>query len=149
MDEFGLPGMKVLLFAFDGESGPNPYAPHNHRPDSVVYTGTHDNNTVCGWWANDSDQKARSLVSEYTGREVNDVNVSEVFANMALSSTSGLAILPMQDILSLGASARMNIPGVAAGNWVWRMTNDQFESLHEADSGIRMRYKRLNRIYGR
>lgn len=149
MDEFGLPGMKVLLFAFDGECGPNPYAPHNHRPDSVVYTGTHDNNTVCGWWANDSDEHARSLVSEYTGREINDLNVSEVFVNMALSSTSGIAILPMQDILSLGAPARMNIPGVAAGNWVWRMTSDQFESLSVADSGIMARCKRLNRIYGR
>ena len=149
MEEFVLPGMKVLLFAFDGEIGRNPYAPHNHRPDSVVYTGTHDNNTVRGWWENESDERMRSLVSEYTGLEIRALNVSEVFVNMALSSTSGLAVIPMQDILSLGGSARMNVPGVAAGNWLWRMSTDQLQSLTGEDSRIKARIKRSNRIYGR
>ncbi len=149
MEEFGLPGMNVLLFGFDGEVGSNPYAPHNHRTDSVVYTGTHDNNTVRGWWVRESEELTRSLVSEYTGLEINEMNVSEIFAKMALSSTSGLAVIPMQDILSLGASARMNVPGVAAHNWLWRMSAAQLGALAGDDSGIRSRFKRLNRIFGR
>lgn len=149
MNEFALPGMKVLLFAFEGEIASNPYAPHNHRPDYVVYTGTHDNNTVRGWWENESDEHTRSLIRDYTGLDVSAGNVSEAFVRMALSSTSGLAIIPMQDILSLGASARMNVPGSVGGNWLWRMTDDDFESVTAADSVIKTRYKRLNRIYGR
>jgi len=149
MEEFSLPGMKILLFAFDGEIGRNPYAPHNHKPDSVVYTGTHDNNTVRGWWENEADVHTRSLVSEYTGLEISAHNVSEVFVNMALSSTSALAVIPVQDILSLGEEARMNVPGVAAGNWLWRMSTDQLRTLTADDSGIKARLKRSNRLYGR
>ena len=88
-------------------------------------------------------------MSEYTGLEISAHNVSEVFVNMALSSTSGLAVIPMQDILSLGGSARMNVPGVAAGNWLWRMSTDQLQSLTGEDSRIKARFKRSNRIYGR
>ncbi|MDY9920505.1 MAG: 4-alpha-glucanotransferase [Synergistota bacterium] len=149
MADFGLPGMKVLLFAFDGEVGSSPYAPHNHIPESVVYTGTHDNNTVRGWWESESDERSRSLVSEYTGREINNENVSEVFSLMALSSTSKLAIIPMQDILGLGCDCRMNVPGVGGGNWLWRMSSSDLDALNRADSHIMVRYKRLNSLFGR
>ncbi len=149
MDDFGLPGMKVLLFAFDGDVGSNPYAPHNHIPESVVYTGTHDNNTARGWWEGESDEGARLLVSEYTGRDINKENVSEVFTVMALSSTSKLAVIPMQDILGLGAGCRMNVPGSTKGNWLWRMSKIDFEELTRADSGVVARFKRLNSLYGR
>ncbi len=149
MADFGLPGMKVLLFAFDGEVGSNPYAPHNHVPGSVVYTGTHDNNTVRGWWERESDESSRSLVAEYTGREISKENVSEVFNVMALSSTSKLAIIPMQDILGLGSDCRMNVPGVSEGNWLWRMSGADLEALDRADSHIKVRYKWLNSLFGR
>ena len=133
----------------EGTPNSNGIPPHNHRPDSVVYTGTHDNNTVRGWWENESDERMRSLVSEYTGLEISALNVSEVFVNMALSSTSALAVIPVQDILSLGEEARMNVPGVAAGNWLWRMSTDQLRTLTADDSGIKARLKRSNRLYGR
>lgn len=149
MADFGLPGMKVLLFAFDGDIGSSPYAPHNHIPKSVVYTGTHDNNTVRGWWESESDERSRSLIQEYTGREINKENVSEAFILMALSSTSKLAVIPMQDILGLGSGCRMNVPGVAQGNWLWRMTSADLETLARADSGITARFKRLNSLFGR
>ncbi len=149
MADFGLPGMKVLLFAFDGDVGSSPYAPHNHIPESVVYTGTHDNNTVRGWWESESDELSRSLVSEYTGRDINKDNVSEIFTMMALSSTSKLAIIPMQDILGLGDACRMNVPGVVQGNWLWRMSRADLEALTRADSDTTARFKRLNSLFGR
>ncbi|NLX83996.1 MAG: 4-alpha-glucanotransferase [Synergistaceae bacterium] len=149
MNLFGLPGMKVLLFAFNDDVASNPYAPHNHVPGSVVYTGTHDNNTVRGWWENESDERSRSLVSQYTVREITKENVAEVFAVMALSSTSKVAIVPMQDILGLGTDSRMNVPGVAQGNWLWRIGIKDFEELIGADSEISARFKKLNSLYGR
>jgi 4-alpha-glucanotransferase len=149
MADFGLPGMKVLLFAFDGDVGSSPYAPHNHIPESVVYTGTHDNNTVRGWWENESDERSRSLISEYTGRDINKENVSEVFTMMALSSTSKLAIIPMQDILGLSDACRMNVPGVAQGNWLWRMSRSDLEALTRADSDTTVRFRKLNSLFGR
>ncbi|MDD4160441.1 MAG: 4-alpha-glucanotransferase, partial [Synergistaceae bacterium] len=149
MKEFGLPGMKVLLFAFGDDPGSNPYAPHNHIPASVVYTGTHDNNTVRGWWECETDEISRSLLSEYTNRDVNKDNVSEIFTLMALSSTSKLAIVPMQDILGLGSGSRINVPGKAKGNWLWRMGMADFKGLTGADSDTAIRFKRLNSLYGR
>lgn len=149
MDRFGLPCMKVLLFAFDSDVGSSPYAPHNHIPCAVVYTGTHDNNTVRGWWDSESDEKARTLVSEYTVREITKENVAEIFNVMALSSTAKLAIVPTQDILGLGADSRMNVPGVAEDNWLWRISTKDFEELASADSEISARFKKLNSLYGR
>ena len=149
MDRFGLPCMKVLLFAFNGDVASNPYAPHNHIPCAVVYTGTHDNNTVKGWWESESDERIRTLVSEYTVRKITKDNVADVFTGMALSSTAKLAIVPTQDILGLGADSRMNIPGVAEGNWLWRLSKKDFEELTRADSEISARFKKINSLYGR
>ena len=89
------------------------------------------------------------LVSEYTGREINKENVSEVFSVMALSSTSKLAVIPMQDILGLGSGSRMNVPGVAKGNWLWRISSAELEALNRTDSHIKVRYKWLNSLFGR
>lgn len=112
----GLPGMKILQFAFD--SGPdNPYLPHNIETASVVYTGTHDNNTTLGWWqALDREQK--NQVRDYLGHRCRAMPWDLI--RTAQQSRAQLCILPLQDILALPASARMNIPGQASGNWSWR-----------------------------
>lgn len=149
MDAFGLPGMKVLLFAFDGETGSSPYAPHSHIPKSVVYTGTHDNNTVRGWWEEEADERTKALVSEYTGHRVTEEDAAEVFVRMALASVSELAIVPMQDILGLGAESRMNVPGTPEGNWTWRLGGGDMDGLTLSDSKVADRMKRMNRLYGR
>ncbi len=116
---FGLPGMKVLQFAWGEPGSDNPFLPHNHEPDSIVYPGTHDNNTTRGWWARETDGKIRSHISEYLGRRVRRPDVE--LLRLAWSSVSCYAVAMMQDLLRLGARARMNTPSVAQGNWSWRV----------------------------
>ncbi|TAK53168.1 MAG: 4-alpha-glucanotransferase [Gammaproteobacteria bacterium] len=114
---FGLPGMRVLQFAFDGLPD-NPHLPAAHEEDSVVYTGTHDNNTTIGWWG-DVDEATRARVATVTGdfREP----MPWPLVDLALGSIARLAMLPMQDCLALGSAARMNRPATSDGNWRWRM----------------------------
>ncbi len=117
-DRYNFPGMKILQFAFD--SGPlNPYLPHNHQRKSVVYTGTHDNDTTVGWYSSLSDTQ-RSRVSYYVGGKGDDT--VEYILRSALMSVADTAIVPLQDLFRLGSEARMNVPGTAFGNWSWRFT---------------------------
>ena len=120
-DELDLPGMRVLQFAFGGDDPENPHLPRNYVHNAVAYTGTHDNDTVLGWYA-DADGHERSAVDELTGggREMHWRLIETV-----LQSGAGWAIVPLQDVLGLGGQARMNTPGVAEGNWAWR--------FHEGD----------------
>lgn len=118
--QFGLPGMKILQFAFDG-SADNPYLPHNNEPLSVVYTGTHDNNTTVGWYRELSDQQRAYLHQYFSDQDP----MPWPLVRAALASVSDLAIVPMQDLLALDGSQRMNTPGVAGGNWQWRFTWEQ------------------------
>ena len=118
---FGLPGMKVLLFAFDGDLKTHPYLPENHTEDCVVYTGTHDNNTVKGWFLDDMGEHSRKNLFEYWGRPVTADEISWLFIKLAMMSRARTAILPMQDILALGSEARMNRPATTKGNWRWRL----------------------------
>jgi 4-alpha-glucanotransferase len=115
-DRFGMPGMKIMQFAFDG--GPeNPYLPQNHTENSVVYTGTHDNETSLGWFeALDNTQK--KTVYRLLGNPQADMPWALIEA--ALASSARLAILPMQDVLALGSEHRMNTPGTMLGNWTWQ-----------------------------
>lgn len=113
----GLPGMHVLQFAF-GSEPTNWYLPHNHRKNGVVFTGTHDNNTTLGWWA-EAPEYVRDHVRRYFGISGHDLVWDLMRA--ALGSVCDLAILPMQDVLCLGGSARMNTPSLAEGNWGWRL----------------------------
>ncbi|MCC5870372.1 MAG: 4-alpha-glucanotransferase [Gammaproteobacteria bacterium] len=120
-DAFDLPGMLVMQFAFDG-SPDNPYLPGNHVENMVVYTGTHDNDTTLGWYRQ-LDERTRALVHEAIGGDGAQMPLPLIRA--ALASPAKLAVIPMQDLLGLGGEARMNVPGVAEGNWRWRFSWDQ------------------------
>jgi len=124
---FGLPGMLVLQFAFD--SGPdNPYLPHNHQSDAVVYTGTHDNNTTLAWFNGLNEQAQRDVLDYLESTEP----MPRALVHAALNSVAKLAVIPMQDLLGLGDGHRMNTPGTTTGNWQWRfdwtqLTNETAE----------------------
>lgn len=116
---FNLPGMKVLQFAFDGNNV-NPHLPHRHETNDVVYTGTHDNETSCGW-IKDESQYNKTFFEDYTGASIenNEQGVWRMI-RLAMSSVSFLSVIPLQDILLLDSSARMNTPGTVGNNWRWR-----------------------------
>ncbi len=119
--QFGLPGMAVLQFAFDGHAD-NPHKPENVHPDTVYYTGTHDNDTTLGWWRALPDE-ARQQVMRQLGVSDPDAVPAAMIAAV-LKSRAALAVLPLQDVLQLGSEARMNTPGTDSGNWTWRFTWD-------------------------
>lgn len=137
--EADVPGMKVLQFAFDSDST-NPYLPHNHEPGFVVYTGTHDNNTTLGWYE-DLDPGGRKRVLEYLGSPQEPMPWPLIRA--ALASVCQTAVLPMQDVLSLDASHRINIPGTLNANWRWRLNWDR------VNPELAARLRDLNFLYGR
>jgi 4-alpha-glucanotransferase len=120
--EFGLPGMKVLQFAFDGEMD-NPYLPGRHGEQSVVYTGTHDNDTTVGWWTQ-LDAKTRARVRAMVPQ---DEPMPWALIRLALSSTARLAVVPAQDLLELDSASRMNTPGTDQGNWSWQARPGAFD----------------------
>jgi 4-alpha-glucanotransferase len=114
-EKFGLPGMLVLQFGFDGTAD-NPYLPANHSARSVVYTGTHDNDTTRGWF-DSLDEPARQAVRTHIE---NADDMPDALIRTAYASPAQLAVMPMQDLLGLGTEARLNVPGTASGNWEWR-----------------------------
>ena len=117
--DLGFPGMKILQFAFDSDEG-NPYLPHNFESDkTVVYTGTHDNDTSLGWYMGDQvSDDTRKRICRYLNS--NAENISREMIRLALSSVARVAIFPMQDLLGFGSDCRMNTPGTVEGNWRWR-----------------------------
>jgi 4-alpha-glucanotransferase len=122
-DSQNLPGMRVLQFGFDGNPE-NPHLPHNYVHNTVVYTGTHDNNTTRGWFEVLPEQQ-RQMFWAYLRRAPGESReVAPELMRLAWSSRAALAIAPLQDLLNLGGSARMNVPGRAGGNWRWRLTGD-------------------------
>lgn len=141
-DRFGILGMRVLLFAFNGSPN-NPHLPHNHLKNSVVLTGTHDTNTVKGWFLEEATQEAKNMLFKYTGKVLSEENVSWEFIRLAMISVANLSIIPMQDILSLGSEARMNKPSSTSHNWEWRVTTEQLMSNEL------QRFKELTEIFGR
>jgi 4-alpha-glucanotransferase len=117
-DQFELPGMKVLQFAFGGDAT-NPYLPHNYEsPRCVVYTGTHDNDTTVGWFRA-APATERAFAQRYLARSGEDIAYDLI--RLAMGSIADTVIVPVQDVLALGSEARMNRPGQAAGNWAWRL----------------------------
>jgi 4-alpha-glucanotransferase len=117
----GYPGMNILLFAFDGDAT-NSYLPYNIEKDSVVYTGTHDNDTAVGWYLSpEVDPAAKRRAKRFANRQDDEAGVfHQDMIHLALSSAANLAILPMQDVLGFGNDCRMNTPGTVANNWQWR-----------------------------
>lgn len=123
-DAFKLPGMKVLQFAFGDELPASEFIPHNYEPNFFVYTGTHDNNTTRGWFR-ETDEALRHRLREYLAREVNEDDVSYWLAREAFASVAKTVILPLQDLLNLDESARMNLPASVQHNWAWRLLPGQ------------------------
>lgn len=138
----GLPGMSILQFAFGGEND-NTYLPHNLVANNIVYPGTHDNDTTLGWYAT-ADEKTQDHVRRYFRIDGQEINWDFVRAGYA--AVSNLAIFPLQDLLGLGSECRLNTPGIPAGNWQWRYSAPQLESLH-VDSANYL--QELGELYGR
>jgi 4-alpha-glucanotransferase len=129
---FGIPGMKVLVFAFN-ESSDNPNLPGNYTENSVVYTGTHDTNTVKGWFTDEAAYEEKECFFKYIGGKISENQVSFEFVKLALTSRANLTIIPMQDLLSLGSEARMNNPAKTSHNWEWRLKSGELSNKNFED----------------
>jgi 4-alpha-glucanotransferase len=138
-DRWELPGMKILQFAF-GSGATNPYLPHNHCRRSVVYTGTHDNDTTAGWFAALSPKEKKHVL---TYLEAEEEEMPHALVRAALASVASLAVVPFQDLVGLGTDARMNLPGTARGNWEWRCTREMFFT------DIAVKIHELTKLFGR
>lgn len=143
MHHFNLPGMKVLLFAFGNDDPYHPYLPHNYGKNYVVYTGTHDNNTVKGWIENEASEDEKSRLNRYLGKKVHPDQVHWDMIRLAMSSVAHTVIIPIQDILGLGQEARMNRPATHQGNWKWRMTPRQLREARKTP------LEEITRLYAR
>lgn len=122
-DQFQVPGTRVLQFAFDGHSD-NPYLPENFVPNTVVYTGTHDNATTRQWYEELPEEQRRTFWGYLKRAPGDSAEGAPALMRVAWSSMAALAIAPLQDLLNLGRGSRMNMPGRPSGNWNWRCTED-------------------------
>jgi 4-alpha-glucanotransferase len=139
--QFGFPGMRVLQFAWaQGDGSANRYLPHNHEPDTVAFTGTHDNDTAVGWWANASEAERHHL-REYLATDGHDIAWDLIRAVHA--SVADTAIVPLQDVLRLGSEHRMNVPAAGEGQWRWRFSWADVRPEHAEQ------LLRISRLYGR
>jgi len=128
MEHFAFPGMKVLLFAFGEDNPEHPYLPHTYEKNCLVYTGTHDNNTVKGWFKSEAKPEDRKRLFRYLGRRVSEKDVHWEFIELGMISVANTFIVPMQDVLGLEEDARMNRPGTTRGNWRWRLMPKQLSA---------------------
>ena len=149
-ERFSLPGMAILQFAFGGDGSAEGFKPHNYVRNLVAYTGTHDNDTIQGWWTGgvgDSTRKPAEVEKEhdyclrYLGSDGREIHWDMI--RTLLASVADTAVVPMQDVLGLGTEARMNLPGRASGNWRWRMLES------ELTPELRDRLRELAVLYGR
>jgi 4-alpha-glucanotransferase len=138
MAVYDIPGLKVLVLGFENFDFESVYLPHNHVPNSVCYTGTHDTSTVMGWYK-DASASDKNVFSKYTGIPLGD-EANWAFIKVAMMSVSNTAILQMQDVL--GSPERMNYPGKAEGNWIWRFPPEQYRQYAA-------RLAELTTLYGR
>ena len=137
--QFAFPGMRILQFAFSGDASDR-FLPHHHEPDTVVYPGTHDNDTVAGWWAGASEHE-RHFARGYLATDGHDMPWSMI--RSACASVADTAVHPMQDVLSLPGACRMNFPGRSEGWWEWRLRWEQVHPWHA------QRLAEIGRLYGR
>jgi 4-alpha-glucanotransferase len=125
-ERLGIPGMAVLQFAFDPRER-SAFLPHNHRENLVVYTGTHDNNTTLGFWEEEATPEQKAFFAAYTASHE---PVHRAMIRLAMASVAKLAVIPAQDILGLPSSCRLNRPGVAEGNWGFRLLAGELTAEH-------------------
>ena len=138
-DTLGFPGMRVLQFAFDG--GESTFLPHQFNTrNCICYTGTHDNNTTAGWY-NSASEYSRDKVRRYMNTDAS--SISWDFIRICLGSIARYAIFPIQDVLKLGEEGRMNVPGVADGNWAWRYRDG------DLNSGMAQGLRQMTELFGR
>lgn len=137
--DFGLAGMRVMQFGFDG-TGDNPHLPHMYEPVSVVYTGTHDNDTTAGWYSS-LDPATRQRVDYFLRAGTGQMPQAMIHALQG--SVARLAVVPMQDLLGLGSGARLNTPGTVMGNWSWRLPG------YSLTPELAQRCAQLNQAFGR
>ena len=130
-DEFMLPGMKVLQFAFGDDMPRSVHIPHNYSSNYIGYTGTHDNNTVKGWFRKDADEGVKNRLQAYVGETVSEKNVHLLLSRMCYASVAQTVILPIQDVLGLDEKGRINHPGSVGENWQWRLTRDKLTNAIE------------------
>jgi 4-alpha-glucanotransferase len=124
IERLGLPGMRVLQFAFPGGSA-NPHRPENHPRRAVAYGGTHDNDTAAGWWRSAGPRGRRAATEAAAALGIRDDRPHRLMVRMTLASPAGLAVVTAQDLLGLGSEARLNTPGTSRGNWRWRLRPGQ------------------------
>ena len=142
-DQFSLPGMQVLQFSFNEEMASNIHTPHNHSVNSLVYTGTHDNNTTRGWYDKELDRAGKDRLQEYAGKKVKASGIPGELIRMAFASSARTAIIPIQDYLKLGREARINTPSTSKGNWLWKLENRGIEkSIEETIRKLTVMYNR-------
>lgn len=141
LSQTGFPGMKILQFAFSLDSN-NVYLPHNHCKNSILYSGTHDNDTVLGWY-NSIDENIKNQVREYFG--ISNDQIQWKFLQELYRSTCNLSIISPQDLLNLSSEFRFNTPGSTENNWQWRMTPEQFAALKSRSQELAT----LASLYGR
>ncbi len=148
METFGFPGMSVLQFAFGGEAD-HAFLPHNYERNLVAYTGTHDNDTILGWWSSmerdgaGSGLRATHFARSYLGLGENGEEVHWTCIRALMSSVANIVVSPMQDVLGLESDARMNVPGKGHGNWSWRFCEEELTET------IRRKLRTLTAVYGR
>jgi len=143
MERFQFPGMKVLLFAFGDDDPMHPFLPHTYSRNCVAYTGTHDNNTLRGWFENEAAPEEKDRLFRYLYRESPADEIHWEMIRLIMMSVADMAVIPMQDILGLGQDARMNRPATPSGNWTWRLEPGEITPAIEEKLSI------MTETYGR
>ena len=142
LNETGYPGMKIIQFAFDSREDSD-YLPHNYNNNCIVYTGTHDNSTIQGWYRQVNDEDKEMCINYMNNRYNQDQDKHWDFICLAMRSVANTCIIPVQDYLGLGDEARINMPSTLGNNWVWRMDYNSF------NKEIIEKIKTLTKLYGR
>lgn len=143
LHRLGFPGIRPILFAFSENLPRHKCAPHNVEKNSVVYTGTHDCNTVLGWFNSEASRSDKARLFRYLGRRIKASHLHREIVRLAMGTVAQTVIIPMQDILGLGEEARMNVPGTATGNWRWQLLQEQMEP------SLGPELKNLTEMFGR
>jgi 4-alpha-glucanotransferase len=143
-DQFNLPGMKVMQFAFGEDMADSIHSPHNMTSDNcIAYTGTHDNNTTLGWYEEEADSSTKLRLEQYTDKKLNKKNAVETLIRLAYASVAKIVIIPVQDLLNKDSKARMNTPASVDGNWIWRLKSDDLKQT------IQEKLLTFTKLYGR